>query len=363
MKTTFACLFIAFAATAALADGTAPTDEQVPTPSCDRIDYLHPDAYLPLNAHFGDKGHIMKVAATLGGKTAEEKLVSISKWVHSHLTYKADSPYEWRDFDRLVRDGNYGGCADYSVVFGSLARACGIPTVWVKTLDAEWIRDYKTLGKEGHWNGHVFLEIYIHNRWMLLDDTAMALYEDYDPKMHILPGDRYAYDKGGDPFDVVLSSRWELWKKQTRAHFRYFDLSNLPVGQGRTLVSDTKYPAVFVFFSPKAWPSQKALEKILFPNLTHHLTGRYHSLADYREQFIRWAKAGDTVVLLLLPGDKDSIPAEYRDLLPKSWSEMQAEANRKGAARFDGESRKMHVVALMGRNEGELTSLTRKTRW
>jgi hypothetical protein len=181
--------------------------------------------------------------------------------------------------------------------------------------------------------------------------------------MRILPGNRYAYDKGGDPFDLVLSSRWELWKKQTRAYFRYFDLSNLPVGQGRTLVSDTKYPAVFVFSSPKAWPSLMALEKILYPKLTHHFTGRSHSLADYREQFIKWAKAGDTVVLLLLPGDKDSIPAEYRDLLPKPWSEMEAEANRKGAARFDGESRKMHVVVLVGKSDADLTALIRRTRW
>ena len=146
------------------------------------------------------------------------------------------SPYEWRDFDRLVRDGNYGGCADYSVVFGSLARACGIPTVWVKTLDADWIREYKTHGTEGTWSGHVFLEIFLHDRWLLLDDTQLVLYEEYDPKMRILPGNRYAYDKGGDPFDLVLSSRWELWKKETRAYFRDFDLSKLPVGKGKDLV-------------------------------------------------------------------------------------------------------------------------------
>ena len=77
----------------------------------------------------------------------------------------------------------------------------------------------------------------------------MVLYADYDPKMTILPGNRYAYDKGGDPFDLVLSSRWTLWKKETRAFLRDFDLSKLPVGQGRRLVSDTKYPAVFIFYS------------------------------------------------------------------------------------------------------------------
>ena len=312
MKAAFALLVIALAATAAAADSPAATDEKIPTPSCDRIDYSHPEAYLPLNAHFGDKKHIEQIAATLGGKTPEEKLVAISKWVHSHLVYEADAPNEWRDFDRLVRDGNYGGCGDYSVVFGSLARACGIPTVWVKTLDVDWIREYRAHGTKGTWSGHVFLETYIHGRWRLLDDTAMVLYEDYDPKMRILPGERYAYDKGGDPFELVLSSRWQLWKKETRGYFRDFDLSKLPVGQGRTLISDTKYPAVFVFCSARARPSQQVLGKILFPKLTHHLTGRDHSLANYREQFTKWVNAGDTIVLLLLVGEKDQVPAEFR---------------------------------------------------
>ena len=318
MRTTFALLVVTFAVAAALGGCSAATDEKIPTPSCDRIDYSHPDAYLPLGANFGSKDHIMAVAAAIGGKTPEEKLISIYRWVHSHLTYKEDSPYEWRDFDRLVRDGNYGGCADFSVAFGSLARACGIPTVWVKTLDADWIRDFKTLGREDNWSGHVFLEIFIHDRWMLLDDTAMVLYEDYDPKMRILPGERYAYDKGGDPFDLVLSSRWELWKKETRAYFRDFDLSKLPVGKGRTLVSDTKYPAVFVFSSEKTEPTARALGKILFPKLTHHLTGRGYSVANYREQITKWAKADDTVVLLLLAGEKESIPAEFAGSLAEA---------------------------------------------
>ena len=155
---------------------------EIPIPSCDRIDYSHPDPYATLIPHLGNKEHILKIAATIGGKTPEEKLVAIGRWVHSHLVYKADAPYEWRDFDRLLGDGNYGGCADYSVVFGSLARGCGIPTVWVKTLDCDWIREFRRHGTEGTWSGHVFLEVFLHNRWVLLDDTSLVLYEDYDPK-------------------------------------------------------------------------------------------------------------------------------------------------------------------------------------
>lgn len=351
------------------------TADEIPVPSCDRIDYSRPDAYLPLSAHFGSKDHVLEVAATISGRTPEEKLVSIHHWIQSHLAYKADAPYEWRDFDKLLRDGNYGGCADYSVVFGALARACGIPTVWVKTLDADWIRDYRARGREGSWNGNVFLEVFLNKRWVLLDDVQMVLYEDYDPKMRILPGNRYAYDKGGDPFDLVLSSRWEIWKAQTRAFCRDFDLSRLPVGTGRDLVHNTtvaapgvtsapfKYPAVFVFYSEKVDQSAHMLFDTLYPKLAHHLTGRHHSVEDYQEQFAKWTKPGDTVILLLLANEKDCIPAEFQNLLPKSWSELEAEVTGKGAVRYDGESRRMHVVLLVAESPAELTSLIRNIQW
>lgn len=51
------------------------------------------------------------------------------------------------------------------------------------------------------------------------------------------------------------------------------------------------------------------------------------------------------------------------DLLPEPWSEMEAEANRKGAVRYDGESREMQVIALVGTSGAELAELIRKIRW
>ena len=264
------CLILVFLSVASVqaAEPDAPGKggDEVPAIAFDRIDYSNPQAYLFLNENFGSRDLIMQAAKTIKGSTPEEKLLAIHRWIESRFTYKADYFSEWRTFDQMLVDGAYGGCATYSVLFGSLTRACGIPTVWVKALDADWIREFRTKGTEGNWNGHVFLEIFIHDRWMLLDDTQLVLYENYDPKMRILPGNRYAYDKGGDPYELVLSARWELWKKQVRANFSNFDLSKLPVGNGTDLLhntitnagddmisnaGNTKYPAVFVFYSEK----------------------------------------------------------------------------------------------------------------
>jgi hypothetical protein len=75
----------------------------------------------------------------------------------------------------------------------------------------------------------VFLEVFVHGKWALLDATHLALQTDYDPRQRLLPGERYAYDKGGDPYALVLSPRWGLWKQQTAVYFRGFDLALLPV--------------------------------------------------------------------------------------------------------------------------------------
>jgi hypothetical protein len=216
-------------ATALPCRGQEP-DAPLPQPSFDRIDYAHPDKYLALPKTLGDAGRIRKAAATLPGKTPEEKLVSISRWVEKNLRYDPQCSYEWRDFDGVVDLGKYGGCADHAVVFGALARACGIPCVWVKTMDADWIREFQAnRGKCSSWRGHVYLEVYLRGRWALLDASRLVLYEDYRPGERLLPGNRYAYDKGGDPYELVLSSRWELWKKVTGAYFLDFDLAKLPL--------------------------------------------------------------------------------------------------------------------------------------
>lgn len=81
-----------------------------------------------------------------------------------------------------------------------------------------------------------FLEVFVSGSWRLLDASAMKIYDDYEPAMRILPGDRYAYDKGYDPFLLVLSLDWGRWKQQTAAYFSKFDLAQLPVSGGRGLL-------------------------------------------------------------------------------------------------------------------------------
>src|SRR5262249_9419168 len=141
--------------------GRAAANDDIPKPVFDRIDYAKPQQYLALLPSFGNKDHIVQIASKLPGKTPEEKLVAISRWMERTLRYDANCAYAWREFDGVVAEGKYGGCADHALVFGALARACGIPCVWVKTMDIDWIREFTANhGKCHSWRGHVYLEVF-----------------------------------------------------------------------------------------------------------------------------------------------------------------------------------------------------------
>src|SRR5687768_4790241 len=173
-------------ASAVLADDAAP-----PKPSFERVRYDRPDDYLVPNSSLGDGDRIRAVATTLKRDKRERTLAAIHRWIAANLTYDANAAYEYRDFGQACDGKTYGGCADYAVVFTALSRACGVPTVFVKTMDADWIREFRAAGTCTTWRGHVFLEVFIDGKWKLLEPGRLTMYDDYDPRTRrILPGER-----------------------------------------------------------------------------------------------------------------------------------------------------------------------------
>lgn len=228
--------------------------ETIAIPSCDRIDYGSPELYLDLSNSLGDSSKITEIANGLKAQSPEKTLLSIARWMSENLTRSPDEAYSWRNFDNVMASKATASCADYALVVASLARACGIPTVFVKTMDVDWIHAFRKNGSCETWDGHVFLEVHWKRKWRLFDPEAVKLYEDYDPAMRILPGLRYAYDKGSDPYQLVLSLDWEKWKKQTSDYFRNFELAKLPVGAGRDLGLECAFIAA-------SSPIHQAIEK------------------------------------------------------------------------------------------------------
>jgi hypothetical protein len=200
-------------------------------PTVDSIDYAAPETYLDFPASLGNRAAIKKQASELKGETDVDTIRNVLTWMRKNLKYDGNIAYRWRDYDNVIREKKYGGCADEGIVCGVLLKAAGIPTVWVKTMDVAWIWDFKKGRQFQSWSGHVFLEVFVDKKWALLDPGGQTLYQDYSPKMRIVPGRRFAYHKGNDPKAMIMSLQWEEWKRQTRKYFTELDESLLPVDE------------------------------------------------------------------------------------------------------------------------------------
>ena len=227
------CLVLSVVATPPPASAGEP-----PVPNFDRVSHDPPQAHLALSPRVGDAAKIRSLAAQLKAETQEATLASIYQWMHRNLRYDERAAYTWRSMDEMLAARTVGGCADHAAVFGTLARAAGIPAIWVKTLDMDWIHEFRAApGAVRSWRGHVFLEVHVDGTWQLLDASAMRLYPGYDVRSRLLPGNRLAYDKGDDPFELVLSCRWELWKEQTRRYVLELDDAVLPWSVSKDLLA------------------------------------------------------------------------------------------------------------------------------
>ena len=282
----------------------------VPEPSVDRIDYAQPQEYLLLNESLGSKDRIRELAATLTRSTPEDTMVAIGRWIQANLRYDRKVDSTWRNFDTAMETKVLGSCADHAIVFAALARACGIPTVFVKTMNVDWIWEFRTSGTRRGWRGHVFLEVFVGDQWRLLDAQALHLYEDYVPGMRTFPGNRYAYDKGADPRQLVLSLEGERWIKQTVAYFSKFDLAQLPVGEGRPL--DAIYIAAN---SPVCQAITQRLQALGY---------RHTSVYSFNIEFERYLpQAKGCYLIVTCVGDSVVLPEAYHArFLPVPVSEL-----------------------------------------
>jgi len=339
---------LALTAAAVVGGRAARGGDDIPEPRLDRVDYAHPEKYLGLPATLGTKAGIEKIAGEVRGATPRDKLAGIGAWIDAHVKYDATTFDRWRDVDKLVADKTFGGCADHAELFGAIARACGIPTVWVKSLDLDWIAWFRAHPDEPKgWNGHVFVEVHLDGKWRLYDASQKVLYEDYDVRQRILPGHRLAYDKGGDPYELLLSTRWDDWRKQTRRFVSALDMALVPVGEAPKPPIDDPPGRTYVAATHPAW--QWVVDRC---NVLHLAMG---SLSGYGG-WERWLPSARRGILIVPAVDgKTVLPENYWPLLPVQPEKMKEALGDKPSAvvrkkAADGTD----VVLVMARDDDAL---------
>jgi len=172
-----------------------PTSSRTPTLTTSQryqpafgIDYGHPEKYLAQ----GDQTRLSdpKVIDSLRGKPQSiANLGEIYFWIKRGFTAQAvgGSTIGVVTTDQLLQERRLGGCHDWGLVYASIARELGYPTVMVDTSSIALAKQLQA-GKQMSWYGHVFVEVFVGGKWVLVDSTNNWYVEDgYDPANSIIP--------------------------------------------------------------------------------------------------------------------------------------------------------------------------------
>jgi hypothetical protein len=193
------------------------------------IDHEDPGPYARIPKSAGDADVIRGIAADLKAETPERTLRRIHGFIADGVPDVPDPGWspDHRNFDSLVTGFDHHGCASHGLLFANLARACGIPVVYIKSTRHSWIREFVATGRRGSFSGHVFLEVFVKGKWRLLDAQGMRIWDDYDPADPELPGGLLVYEKGWDHVAMVHSTQRDRYIEEALARWKGFDVSKL----------------------------------------------------------------------------------------------------------------------------------------
>lgn len=112
-----------------------------------------------------------------------------------------------RTSEEIFKSKILSGCSDYGIIFATVLRIKQIPTIYVQSAHIDWIEDlFFDREEKDSVKGHIFLEVFIKNKWYLLDSTAGTLYLNYKKRNFSLPKGYYVFSKSLDGWEVRCNS-------------------------------------------------------------------------------------------------------------------------------------------------------------
>ena len=118
--------------------------------------------------------------------------------------------------NQAMEERSLSGCHDHGLVLVSVLRKYGFPAIMVDTADIQWAFDYCE-GKVEYFAGHIFAEVYVKDKWILIDSTSGMYIENYDPSNPVIniahsveAKGHFALLKGLDPEGYGINSERQL---------------------------------------------------------------------------------------------------------------------------------------------------------
>lgn len=232
----------------------APTPQtSLPAPKCFwetatfRIDYSSPELYLASgNQSTLNKKYSDEISTQIKIESNNIKGVAeIFRWKQDYFrTYSAGGKLVGKiTVNQIMEEKALSGCHDHGLVLVSVFRNYGFPAIMVDTAGIQWAWDYSTEEQEG-FAGHVFVEVYVNNNWILINSTSGEYVENYNPSNSVIPITSPDEDKGYfvlfkglDPEEYGITSIQQLTEhlkafaqgvKSVDMHFPEYEITRFP---------------------------------------------------------------------------------------------------------------------------------------
>lgn len=173
------------------------------------IDYTDTLAYLTAGEQSDlDEKYLEEIKNAIGipGNKMED-ILEICHWMNKNFTFEnaGGGMIGEVNVNDLFEIKTYYGCHSAALVISSILRKFGFPSIMIETVDVQWAYDYHT-NKVRYFAGHVMSEVYVENKWILLDNNCMYV-KEYDTSNPYIPMVGYSNDayfvfaKGLDTWD------------------------------------------------------------------------------------------------------------------------------------------------------------------
>lgn len=146
---------------------------------------------------------IKKIGETIEG-AFEDKVMQIFSYLKKLKYQPANKGFviRRRTADQIISDGYVTGCTDEALVFIALARAAGIPSKYIETIDMEWMNS----GGE-RMGGHIYAGVFDSGDWRIADPSGRRL------DVSINEDGRIIFAEGLDSWDIGIRDANSLEQK------------------------------------------------------------------------------------------------------------------------------------------------------
>ena len=186
------------------------------------------DISLFLNNHNQNEvGPCLKqIYKEIGKIESKEDFYKIFEYVKTNFILDKNEEKFKRTSEQIAQSKTVTGCSDIETLITPILRMNKIPTIYVQTANIDWVKDLLN-DREDKKNvrGHVFLETYLDNKWILCDFVKGIIYEDYDYRNPSIPNNYFTFYKSYNGHSVGVCSTLEN-NVIMSSLFSYFDLDN-----------------------------------------------------------------------------------------------------------------------------------------